>query len=468
MSLFDASVERLRARVGSFHADLALWIERTSPPGDLAVHNSQLVRLRDYLGGTLGAVVRGTPVDPDTAPPFTGTIDDIPRLRRGVGSVHLLWDFFRDKLAQRDMDAFAAHLGAADDLAWACYEPFLQAATEAEAPVVAAAEVREPPLVFYSTDRTPFAQARTKTLHPPGLDAKDLQFFAAALQGLPVPVIGMPWDIANRMPETTLIGHETGHVIAEDLRLAEEARTAVRQAEFAGDADGVRKSVWEKWCDEIFADVIGVLATGGAFVEGLTVELAGERTETRLAPITKDRPGRYPTPMLRVAFCAELLRRVGVTAPAAWAETYGPIVGASREFADDPPVVAAALLDRSWAALGGRKLPDVLPWTAQREADARAVGERALHDLPATVPFDVRLWVAGAMHAYRGDPRRYTENGLDRTLAQTIVEQRTAGVRSSRGPREALLPFDAPHSADQTRDADRTAGADLARRLGLA
>jgi len=172
--------------------------------------------------------------------------------------------------------------------------------------------------------------------------------------------------------------------------------------------------------------------------------------------------------MLRVALCAELLRRVGVTAPTAWAETYGPVVGDSRDFTDDPPVVAAALLDRSWQALGGRRLAEVLPWTAQREADARAVGERALHDLPATVPFDVRLWVAAAMHAYRRDPRGYAERGLDRMLAQTIVEQRTAGVRSTRGLREAMLPFDTPRTADQTRDADRKAGADLAHRLGLA
>lgn len=462
MTLFEASAERLRARVTSFHADLEQWIDRTGGRDDLAKHQTQLVRLRDYLGGALDIVVRGTVVDPAVAPPFPGTVDDLPRLRRGVGSVHLLWDFFRDKLAHRDMSGFADHLATADDLAWACYQPFLLSAP------VTVVDVREPPLVFYSTDRTPFAQARTKTLHPPGLDAKDLQVFEAALQRLPVPVIGMPWEVAGRMPETTLVGHEVGHVIAEDLHLAGEARSALEQAAFAGDAGGVRKSVWLSWCDEVFADVIGVLATGSAFVEGLTVELAGDRTEIKLWPVDPGDPGDYPTPTLRVAFCEHLLRRLGVDAPSAWRDTYGPVVGNSRDYAGDVAVVADALLDRSWAAAGGRKLTEILPWDAHRERDARTVGRKALDGAPAPVPFDVRLWVAGAMHAYRTDPRRYTERRLDRALAKFVVSRRTAGVRSARETVLAGRPRSpGADAAQQMRDADRAAGADLARLLGL-
>ena len=34
-----------------------------------------------------------------------------------------IWDFFRDKLAQRDTDAYSQHLGVADDLAWSPCPP---------------------------------------------------------------------------------------------------------------------------------------------------------------------------------------------------------------------------------------------------------------------------------------------------------------------------------------------------------
>ncbi|GIE97637.1 hypothetical protein [Paractinoplanes rishiriensis] len=460
MSLFDAAVYRLRARVVSFDDDLERWVERTSDQGDLPQHRTQVLRLRDYLGGMLDAVVQGTPVDPKTAPPFAGTVDAIPDLRRGVGSVHLVWDFFRDKLTQRDTDDFADHLGAADGLAWACYQPFLRAASAPDAHAVGADEVREPPLVFYSTDRTPFAQARTKTLHPPGLDAKDLEVFAAALQRLPVPVIGLPWDLARRMPETCLVGHETGHVIAEDLHLAEEARAALREAGLS--------HVWLSWCDEIFADVIGVLATGSAYLEGLTVELAGARDEVRTAPVDERKPGRYPTRMLRVALCEEFLGRVEVASEKAWTGTYGRIAG---PYANDVPIVAAALMDRSWAALGGRKLAEVLPWNAEREQNAQTVGRQELDGRPVPVPFDTRVWVAAAMHAYREDPGRYASRELDRKLAAAIVARREPAKRSSAATREVLFERERTLESvvlpTQLREADRRAGAALARELGL-
>lgn len=467
MSLYDDAVQRLRARVGGLGGDLRRWRDRTAPGGDLPQHHTQVLRLGDFLDGMLTEVVRGTPVDLSVAPPFAGGVDDLPELRRAVGSVHLVWDFYRDKLTQRDTDAFADHLGAADDLAWACYRPFLTAAAGTQA--VAAAEVREPPLVFYSTDRTPFAQARTRTLHPPGLDAKDLAVFEAALQRLPVPVIGVPWEFANRMPEMTLVGHETGHVIAEDLHLASEAKAAVTAAVLPADPGDVRRKVWVSWCDEVFADVIGVLATGTAYVQALLVELADARGEIHSAPINTGRPGRYPTQVLRVALCERILGRLQVAAPSGWAETYGPVGGPSDAYAADVPVIAAALMDRAWAALGGRRLAEVLPWDAGRERDAVVAGLRELARQPVPLRFDVRVWAAAAMHAYRTDPVGYATAGLDERLAGRIVAQRTIGTRSSRPARAALVTREHVTRGGDTdsllRDADRTAGADFARFL---
>lgn len=425
MTLFDSSLAQLRGRIDSLTDSLDTWVVRAAR--DLPQHHSQLRRLRSFLEGTVEAVVAGTPLDPDG--PGGGSVDDLPQLRRGIGSAHLIWDFFRDKFAQRDMAEFGTHLGAADELAWACYQPFLVG--------------REPPLVFFSTDRTPFAQARTKTLHPPGLDAGDLRFFQAALQRLPVPVIGLPWDIANRLPETVLAGHEAGHVIAEDLGFAAEAKAALAAV---GPA-------WAGWSDEIFADVIGVLATGGAYVEGLMVELAGARDDVRLAAVDPHDAGRYPPAALRVALCSLLLQCLGVTPSDSWQQTYGPVVGDSRDYLDDLPPVAAALLDRPF---GGRRLADVLPWDAAREESAARVGLESLDGQPASVAFDVRVWVAASMHAHRRDPGAYAKMQLDRRLAEVIVGRRDQGVRGT-----------PPVVEDEATD-DRRAGAALARELGLA
>lgn len=470
MTLFDASVHGLRARVREVRTDMAHWVGRASAEGDLRQHHSQLDRLHAYLGGTLNAAVLGKPVDPEVAAPFAGGVDDVPGYRRSVGTVHLLWEFFRDKLAQRDMDAVAAHLGVADDLAWACYQPFLAAATAAHPERFAAASVKEPPLVFYSTDRTPFAQARTKALHPAGLDAKDLEEFEVAVQRLPVPVIGLPWEVANRMPETALVGHEVGHVIAEDLGLAAEARQAVQALTLDGRSGPQRRRVWLAWCDEVFADLVGVLATGTAFVHSLTAEMAGNRNEIRQLGIDPIRPGRYPTPMLRVALCERFQAGSSVSATTGWSEAYGPGAGSSQDYLADVPAVAAALLERSWDAVGGSRLAEVLPWDRRREDDAHRVATKTLRREAVPVAFDVRLWVAAAGHAYRAEPDTYTELELDRALATHIVGQRSAGVRSSRSVRESLVVSGTRGPGDRTeqlRAADRQAGAELARHMNL-
>jgi hypothetical protein len=469
--MFTISVQGLRDRVRALRTDLDFWVDRTSPGRELAQHHKQVARLRDYLHGVLEAALDGTPVDLTVAPPFSGSVDDVPDLRRDVGSVHLLWDFFRDKFAQRDVDAFTAHLGAADGLASACYEPFVRAATERAAGPDAAAAVKEPPLVFYSIDRTPFAQARTKTLHPPGLDSEDLKVFAPALQRLPVPVIGLPWELANRMPETTLIGHEAGHVIAEDLGLGREAATAIAEATFAEDPDGTRKRCWVAWCDEVFADVIGVLATGGAFVDGLSTELTAASNDIRLARIDTKEPGDYPTAALRVALCQHVLERVGVAPSPTWSATYGQIVGDARDYAGDVTVVVDALLERSWTNIGDRRLSAVLPWSAQREAAASALASTMLDGGRAPDLSDVRTCVAASMHAYRENPGLYAERKLDTVLAEAVVALRTEQMRFSEATRNSMIEADPALEEsglqEAQRAADRRAGAALARQMGL-
>lgn len=469
MSLYDLAIARLRAQRSQLEADLAAWAARASSEGDLPLHRSQVGRLQLQISSALDSALAGTPVAAEGSASADGTIADLPEIRRAVGTIHLLWDFFRDKLAQRDTAAYCAHLGVADDLAWACYEPFLAEARAAGS--VTDQELKEPPLVFYSTDRAPYAQARTKALHPPGLDSKDLEQVSAELRRLPVPVIGMPWAVANKLPEVVLIGHEAGHVIAEDLKLAPELREVFTDVVLTDDDHGKRRLVWMAWRDEIFADMIGVLATGSAFLNGLAAEIAGAESEISQAKIETDRPGRYPTAALRVAVCTGVLEKLDIAPPRIWAETYGPLSGDSRQYERDVKAVVGALMDRTWNPIGGKRLAEVLPWTASREQSAGAVALAVLQPSAPPVTFDVRVWIAAAMHAALMNPPQFEAVEADKRLATYVIERRTDAVRSSRGHRSILLGE--AHDRGQTgadaqmRTSDREAGRLLAERLRL-
>lgn len=464
MALYDAAIEGLRAQRARLEADLELWAERASTNGDLPQHASQVERLNVQVSAALASALQGTPVAPEAHAPFAGGVADLPTLRRAVGTVHLLWDFFRDKLAQRDTTAYTAHLGTADDLAWSCYEPFLIAARKAG--TVAQHGLKEPPLVFYSPDRAPFAQARTKALHPPGLDSKDLGQVIEELHRMPVPVIGMPWAVANRLPDVVLVGHEVGHVIAEDLGFADEAASVIGGLALDGTDAEQRRTVWKAWSDEIFADVIGVLATGTAFVEGLAAELADAKKDVEQARISVADPGLYPTRTLRIALCNDVLEKVGVTPPTAWSQVYR-VAGDSEAYRDDVPRLVKALLDHVWEPIDGR-LRDMLPWDARCEQDASAVASAVLDKAAAPVVFDVRTWIAAAMHASLQNPTRFAQLQLDSEMASFIVQRRQDATRSARNQRLiALSEAGAPDDGTRLRSSDQAAGQALAARLGL-
>ncbi|MDN5854670.1 MAG: hypothetical protein L0K86_17840, partial [Actinomycetia bacterium] len=150
----------------------------------------------------------------------------------------------------------------------------------------------------------------------------------------------------------------------------------------------------------------------------------------------------------------------------------GAVVGDGEVFVPDVAVVVAALVRREWTAIGGKRLAAVLPWNTVHEKNARTVAGKALGKESAPVLFDVRVWVAAAMHAHRTAPHGYAENDLDVVLAAHIATRRGDGVRSTEPQREAQIFAERrPDPAEVTatlRAADRRAGAALARRLGIA
>ena len=477
MSLLQFSLSCLHAQLKNLEADFSYWRDLTKAGAKLPQHNSQVDRITKTLAGTRSAALAKTPLEPKqpTGEPdvesVKATLGDLPGLRRSVGTIHLLWEFFRDKLAQRLVDAVDVHLGVGDDLAWDCYKPCLDAAVgdDPEKRV----SVKEPPLVFYSTDRTAFAQARTKTFHPLGLDSIDVKqkVIAEVLQSLPVPVVGIPWASANRLPDLVVLGHEVGHVVAEDLGLAADAKRLLQSIDYPRDPGEERKRVWEKWSDEVFGDVFGVFATGQAFVDALGGEFAGNVNEVRGQSINRQNPGLYPTPTLRMAICEALLRRLGITPSPMWSADFGALTGNSWAFEKDVDLVVDALVDKQWAGLGGKKLGEVLPWNETQETNAKAVADDYLLLSPPSTSFSVRVWVAGAMRAWQRNPMRYIDKSVDSRMAKFIVAQRGVGVRSlhTRTLRRGIIlrGRTAPVTEHDLENADEALGRNIAAKLKL-
>lgn len=303
--------------------------------------------------------------------------------------------------------------------------------------------------MFYTPERSPFAQARASSFVPAGLTANDVDAFRAVLQRLPVPIIGVPDPVAVRVPPLVFVGHEIGHVVGEDFGLLDEARRRVA----ALGIDAARKQVWDRWLEEVFADLFGVLATGSAYIDQLAAVLAGSLSSVRHERIraTAGQGDAYPTRTLRIALCRcaleTLVGEVYVkTLPGlqTWSEAYGDLTGDSLPYAEDVQPIVATLLS-GYTALGQRRLSDLLCWDASAEGYVATMAREHLETADAPVPYSVRVWVAAAARAHDIDPERYGSrnkcSGLncDDWVASSILKHRATGVReeqSSEAPAE--------------------------------
>ena len=461
-TLADHVLADLRAQRDELLAEFSHWQARADEPGPLAQHKTQIARITDILSALLTAAlgdsalafaVDGELAQPDPSLRPSGAaaapVDLAPllTLRRPLGAAHFFWDFFRDKLAQRDTSIYANHLDSADILAWKLYQPFWErvaqslesqsrsAINPAGVPGFSSAHdaleaLKEPPLTFYHADRLLFAQPRSSVFRPPGLDAKDVANFGQALARLPVPIIGLPWYKARRMPALIFVGHEVGHVVAEDLGLGEHLDHLLGQLS----VPKRRADTWLAWRDEVFADIFGTLALGRTYVEQLAVELADERADVQFELIDSDRPGDYPTRCLRIALCQHVLAREGLMPQTPWYRPAYPIAGDSDFYADDIPNLVDAIVSGPYPHLGGVGLRAVLPWSERDEQAVVQVAESSLAQAPLQIPagvsLHVRHWVAGAVHARMLDPIGYHRAQLDDKLAQRITREFGSDMRS--------------------------------------
>ncbi|GAA1026279.1 hypothetical protein GCM10009557_03430 [Virgisporangium ochraceum] len=397
MSTADARrTARDRHLIASLRVDLTAWREAVEPGGPIEKHRSQVTSITTRL---LAGVDRLEHWAACGDPPAGVQVADL------VLDLHHVWDFFRAKLVLRYVDAYRDFLDAADELAWACYRPAVEAVVRDDV------RLDEPPLVFFYRSAVPFAIAR-------GSDFADMlprgglstRAGSSAAADLPFPVIGVPWHLPGHPPAMLAIAHEVGHHIEDDVGLTAELTARL-------DRSGV-DTRWSRWVGEVFADLCAGVACGPPYLWTLADALAGTDGDGAGA-------GLYPPARLRVLLCREVVERAGFTdVPSTAALPPGP----SGPLDVEVEAVVTALTGDPYPHLGDATLISVLrPGRACQLTDSIDRFRRGL----AIDTSDVRLVAAAAAGVFAADPDRYDDAAVGERMIREILRRRPSGLRRS-------------------------------------
>jgi hypothetical protein len=367
-------------------------------------------------------------------------------------------------LLLREDELLKTVLPAFDDLAWACYEPALKRF---------ALERKEPPLLYFTTLWSPFAQGRDTSFQNEvrasgGALIRDE--FLDILQSLPVPLIGLPWYHAAHIPGAIVIAHEVGHIVERDFELTPNIQAGLAKAGLA------QPAAWSSWATEVFADVYGCLGMGPAFVGAMMDLLASGLTE-----VQQEKPnpnGRYPTRNMRVSLMLQVLQAIALNdeakrLDAIWQASYGPRL-IPTGYEDDIPKVVVALLQGPYPSSTNENitLSDVLTLPKEFMNDAKKIAYDAekgrVNDLRQYK--DTRCFFAAARHLHENPPAGPISNAPYQRLVEAIVTK-GEGESRMRGPVSQNAEPAPPQPAAQLplpkeqMEADRKLGQDLLLKL---
>lgn len=326
------------------------------------------------------------------------------RVDRGLSTLRRLFAWYAEKYDQRGNHCSRVLL-AADEFARSCWT---------EGFVAAGRQPPTGPLCFVDNRTDAFAARRCEvpTELRPGVDDPVREF----VDQLPIPVIALPEAALRESWWLVLAAHETGHHILLDLDLAQPVRAALRAT-----VAPALLADWQRWHQELFADLYSVLMVGPAAAWAIDELQYGPRAQLLCSR------GGYPAPLVRLAFLAEVTRALDGAVP----DLADP--------ADDPsiephlavlPQVVAALLD---VPLGRRTLRSLATDEAVRlDRRVRSWSASLLRPDPLFAHLNVRqaprLLVAAAVHRYQA-------------IASTGTDARLAGLH------DALLNA-LPHSGE--------------------
>ncbi|MFQ6546766.1 hypothetical protein AADZ90_002350 [Aestuariibius sp. 2305UL40-4] len=320
------------------------------------------------------------------------------RVASGTRQTEGIWYFYDAIFAQRK-GVFANELAAMDRIALDCYQScYMGLGRPRSLPT-------PPPMAF------------TEPASGPATYRRGVRVPKLARRANPFPLVRLPFHRMMNPWSLGAVPHEIGHNIHADLGLWSVTPRLLRDRLARLGMPGRVQATWARWHKEIYADLIGILLIGPAYVESL-MDVVGKSPSRAVA----FRDGAvHPTSYLRPFISTELLRRTGFAAQAdalddGWRRIYGPGIvrrlpaDIHRTFAAANRAVVAELTQKPMRAYGGKSLVQVVRFRPEDLAIQREAAERLAQGTnPGIAP--ARFFIGAAREA------------LDRKLAppETIV-----------------------------------------------
>ena len=365
----DALRDFRRTEFGTSHA-------RPSEAHVQAV-NELLARLRRPLERAVADVERSG----RAAARNPGSVDLAELLRRKakahdwVRATERVWDFYFELFGQRQ-GAFGDWLYACDKIALDCYQ-------HVHMHLGRARSIPSP---------APFAYMRTG--FSPATYRRNIPLRRLGRQLNPFPLVQLPY---HRMVNPWTMGailHEVCHNLQNELELEDAIPRTMYRALIAAGLPRPVARTWARWNREIFADLMGCMLGGEAFVASL-MDVIGRSPEQVLAFSPH---GVHPTPYLRTGISTHLLRRMGFDQSATeydriWKRLYPTTAGTTIPRAmlatqrEATQVVVDSICYTRFPSLGDRSLRQVITFEPRQQAMIEeAAGRLARGVDPGVVP----------------------------------------------------------------------------------
>jgi hypothetical protein len=391
-------------RSGEFgdHAASPTEAHRTAVNVLILALRAQLHRVtRGLRAATVHAVARPEPMQLEI---FTTRKEEAQGL---VEAVEKVWHFYFELFNQRQTSV-AKYLVASDRVALDCYQVVYTNLGRARS-------IPSPPPFSYMEGG-----------FGPATFRRNVVLTKLGRQPNPFPLVKLPYHRLVNPWTLGAIPHEVAHNIQSDLGLwTVLPRRIFRALRTLGLPLDVAVT-WARWHKEMFADLLGVLLIGPAFVSSLMDVVAKSPDATA----SFNPRGVHPTPYLRVFIDLELLGRMDfpddtTALKRAWHRLYsdGPRALIPKPMLDTFPKAVHAVVDvmcfTPYDQLGGKTMAQVVLFSQRHQAMVAEAAQRLAGGVdPGILPERFLIAAARCAHDRRLAPARTIASNFYQALGR--------------------------------------------------
>jgi hypothetical protein len=339
-------IEETRRTLHRLTQDFDAWQTRRSGADLHKQYVSQLKALGIFLTAAVGEIEKDLKNVSSSQPDYE-VYESCRSAELRLLWVRRIWEFFREKFDQRDLDSTAETLRAADEVVWSCYQEIFRNASVD----VPECDPGPAPLPFIESRFSP--EAMPKDLVPQDLRRDvDLTFLKEYLEELPIPLVRLPPTCVDSPWCLVLLGHELGHHV--HARLLPQRQLVTDFAAGVGAAAGTKgeeaKNRWGTWSHEIFADLYSVLMMG-PWAACAMLELELSKPTSMLV-----RRGAYPQAAVRLQLMTDWITTLGMPGTLYGSYDFRAMVQGNPEAEEDMGLVQAVVAAAANFFIAGQPL----------------------------------------------------------------------------------------------------------------